>query len=86
MTEEAMFLIIYLVIITLLCILIYVINRGQLSICELRRTLDEILAGTRRIEAAQEHQRRVLNDAHKKITVLQKAKKPRKTCLLNPTN
>jgi len=37
MTEEAMFLIIYLVIITLLCILIHVINRGQLSICERQR-------------------------------------------------
>ena len=73
MTEETMLPLIYLVIITLLAILIYVINRSQLSICELRRTLDQILAGTRSIETALEHQRRVLNDAHKKITGVTKS-------------
>jgi hypothetical protein len=57
MTEETMLLIVYLVIITLLAILVFVINLGRLFICELRRTFDQILAGTRSIEPVLEHQR-----------------------------
>lgn len=39
---------------------------------ELRRALDQILANTRNIERALEQQRRVLNDAHKRISAVTK--------------
>lgn len=37
---------------------------------ELRGALDQILANTRNIELALEQQRRVLNDAHKRISAV----------------
>ena len=76
MTEHSIVLLVYLVIIGILAILIYVINRGQVSalkaVCEVRRTLDQILAGNRSIETTLEQHRHVLYDAHKRIHAVTK--------------
>jgi hypothetical protein len=50
-----------------MAILIYVANRGLTNGCEIRRVLDQLLAGNRSIEDTLERHRRVLCDAHKKI-------------------
>jgi hypothetical protein len=64
-------LLVCLAVIGLMARLIYRAGRGRSStlteVCEIRRDLDKILAGSRRIEAALERDRHVLYDAHKKI-------------------
>jgi hypothetical protein len=76
MNENSIVLLVCLAIITALAILIYVSGRRQLSshaaFCEVRRALDQILAGDRAIEKALEQQRRVLFDAHKQIHAVTK--------------
>jgi len=76
MTEPSIVLLVSLAVIALLAILIYVSGRSQASalagICELRRSLDQILAGNREIEARLEQHRRVLYDAHKQIHAVSK--------------
>ena len=76
MTEHSIAPFIYLVSIIVVAILIYVINRGQLSaltaICEVRRTLDQILAENKSIELTLKHHGHVLYDAHKKIHAVTK--------------
>ena len=76
MTEHSIVLLAGLAIIATLAVLIYLSSRGQEStlavICEVHRTLDQILAGTRKIEGALEQQRHVLNDAHKRIHAVSK--------------
>ena len=71
MTEHSIVLLAGWAIIATLAVLIYLSSRGQESaltvICEVRRTLDQILANNRRIEGTLEQQRHVLNDAHKRI-------------------
>jgi hypothetical protein len=47
MTESTLVLLACLAIITVLAILIYVAGRNRLTDCELRRTLDQVLAGRR---------------------------------------
>ena len=76
MTESTLVLLVCLAVIALMAILIYVSNRGRISaleaVCEIRRTLDQILAGNRSIEETLAQHRRVLNDAHKQIHAVTK--------------
>ena len=59
-----------------LAILIYVSSRGQISaittVCEIRQTLNQILASTEKIDRSLHNQRRVLYDAHKRISSVTK--------------
>jgi len=76
MTESMIVLLVCLAVIALMAILIYVSSRGQSSalsaIGEVRRTLDQIVAGGRNIEHMLTQQRSVLNDAHRKIHAVTK--------------
>jgi hypothetical protein len=76
MTEHAIVLLVCLAVIAVMAVLIYVAGRGRASdsasICEIRRTLDQILAGNRDIETTLKQHRRVLYDAHKQIHAVQK--------------
>jgi len=76
MTEQTIILLVCLAVIAVPAILIYVSSRSQASalaaICEARRTLDQILAGTHNIEETLKQHRRVLNDAHKQIHAVSK--------------
>ena len=76
MTESTIVLLVCLAIIALMAILIYVSSRGQSSalsaIGEVRRTLDQIVAGGRNLEHMLTEQRSVLNDAHRKIHAVTK--------------
>jgi len=72
MIEHTLVLFIYSVIILALLIYIYVVTQSQASACELRRTLDQILASTRSIKKDLKLQRSVLNDAHRKICAVTK--------------
>ena len=71
MTETTILLLACLAVIGLMAILIYVACRGRTSaitnVGEIRRDLDKLLAGSRRIEDTLERDRHVLYDAHKKI-------------------
>jgi hypothetical protein len=47
------------------------------SMCEIRQTMQQILANTQQLERSLHDQRRVLNDAHKRISAVTKGvKKP----------
>ena len=76
MTESTIVLLVCLAVIALMAILIYVSSRGQSSalsaIGEVRRTLDQIVAGGRSLEHMLTQQRSVLNDAHRKIHAVTK--------------
>ena len=76
MTEHLLVLLVFLAVIVVLAILIYVAGRGQISaltaICELRQTLQQILANTEKIDRSLHDQRRVLYDAHKRISSVTK--------------
>ena len=76
MTESTIVLLVCLAVIALMAILIYVSSRGQSSalsaIGEIRRTLDQIVAGGRNLEHMLTEQRSVLNDAHRKIHAVTK--------------
>ena len=76
MTESTIAQFIYLVTIAVLVTLIYVINRGQASaltaLCDIRRALDQILAGNKSIEETLTEHRHVLNDAHRRIYAVTK--------------
>ena len=72
MIEHTLVLFIYSVIILVLAIYIYVVNRSHASACELRRTLDQILASTKSIKKGLRQQRGVLNDVHRKICAVTK--------------
>ena len=76
MTESMIVLLVCLAVIALMAILIYVSSRGQSSalsaIGEVRRTLDQIVAGGRNLEHMLTEQRSVLNDAHRKIHAVTK--------------
>jgi hypothetical protein len=76
MTESTIVLLVCLAVIALMAILIYVSSRGQSSalsaIGEVRRTLDQIVAGGRNLEHMLTEQRSVLNDAHRKIHAVTK--------------
>jgi hypothetical protein len=83
MIENTLVPLVYLAIVAVMAILIYAMNRGQVSalttICEVRRTLEQLLAGNQSIEATLEQHRKVLYDAHKQIHAVQKG-------LKNPTS
>jgi hypothetical protein len=76
MTEHLLVLLACVAVIVVLAILIYVVSRGQLSalstICELHINLQQILDNTEKIEQLLHDQRRILNDAHKRITTVTK--------------
>jgi hypothetical protein len=76
MTEHSIVLLAGLAIIATLALLLYLSSRGQESAqtmtCEVRRTLDQILAGNRNIERTLEQQRHVINDTHKRIHAVSK--------------
>ena len=76
MTEHLLVLLVCLAVIAVLAVLIYVASRGQISaltaVCELRQTLQQILANTEKIDRSLHDQRRVLYDAHKRISSVTK--------------
>jgi hypothetical protein len=90
-TEHSVVLLVSLAIVAAMAILIYVVNRisavcriyvlgcGQLSAFtaayELRQTIDQIFANTGKIDRSIKDQRRVLNDAHKRICAVTKGSK-----------
>jgi hypothetical protein len=76
MTEHLLVLLVSLAVIVVLANLLYVASWGQVSAltaaCELRQTLTEILACTEKIDRSLRDQRRVLYDAHKRISSVTK--------------
>jgi Na+-translocating ferredoxin:NAD+ oxidoreductase RnfG subunit len=76
MTEHSVVLLVCLAVITVLAILIYVVSRGQISAlstaCEVRLALQQILASIQEIDSSLRDQRRVLNDAHRRISAVTK--------------
>jgi hypothetical protein len=75
-TDHLLVLLVCMAVIVVLAILIYVVSRSQLAalstICELRMTLQQIFDSTKTIDQLLHAQRRVLNDAHKRITTVTK--------------
>jgi ABC-type nickel/cobalt efflux system permease component RcnA len=62
-----------LAVIALMAVLIYVASRGRIAaLKDMRRDLDQILAGNHNIERTLADHRHVLNDAHKKIHAVSK--------------
>jgi hypothetical protein len=76
MTEHTVVLFVCLAVILELAILIYVASRRQIAalsaVCEVRLALQQILANTQKIDNSLRDQRRVLNDAHKRISTVTK--------------
>ena len=76
MTEHTLVLLICLAVISLLAALFHTANRGQISaltgLSDVRQALQQILANTQALERTMYEQRRVINDAHKKITAVSK--------------
>ena len=76
MSEYTVVLLVCLAVMAVLAVLIYVASRGQISaltaVCELRQTLNQILARTEKIDRSLHDQRRVLCDAHKRISAVTK--------------
>jgi Na+-translocating ferredoxin:NAD+ oxidoreductase RnfG subunit len=72
MTEHSIVLLVSLAVITVLANLIYVSSRGQISavtaVCEIRQTFQQVLANTEKIDRSLHDQRRVLYDAHRRIS------------------
>jgi hypothetical protein len=72
MTEDLLVLLVCLAVIAVLAIPIYAASRGQIAaltaVCELRQALNQILAHTEKIDRSLHDLRRVLNDAHKRIS------------------
>ncbi|MGA8090252.1 MAG: hypothetical protein WCA10_23470 [Terracidiphilus sp.] len=76
MTEHLLVLLVCLAVIVVLAILIYVATRGQINaltaVYEMRLTLQQVLANTQKIDCSLDKQRRVLFDAHKRISAVTK--------------
>jgi CHASE3 domain sensor protein len=76
MTEHLLVLLVCLAVIVVLAILICIASRGQIStltaVYEIRQTLQQILASTEKIDHSLHDQRRVLFDAHKRISAVTK--------------
>jgi len=76
MTEHFLVLLVCLAVIAVLAILIYVVSQNQISAltaaCEVRLALQQILDRTEKIERSLHDQRRVLYDAHKRISTVTK--------------
>ncbi len=77
MSESTILLLVCLAVIAGTAVLIYGGGRRHISalsvLCEVRRGLDQILAGNREIQAALNYHGHVLFDAHKKIHAVTKA-------------
>jgi hypothetical protein len=75
-TEHSLVLLICIVVIVILATLLYAAGRGYLAaptgVGELRSTLSHILASTQNIDQSLRQQRRVLYDAHKRISAVTK--------------
>jgi len=76
MTEHSVVLLVFPAVIAVLAILIYVVGRSHIyalvAAYEDRLTLQQILANTEKIERSLQDQRRVLYDAHKRISSVSK--------------
>jgi len=76
MTEHSIVLLVCLAVILILAALLYAAGRGYLSaltdLGELRATLSRVLADTQTIELSLRQQRRVLYDAHRRISAVTK--------------
>jgi hypothetical protein len=76
MNEHLLVLLVCLAVIVVLAALLYAAGRGYLAaltgIGELRSTLSQILASTQNIDQSLRQQRRVLYDAHKRISAVTK--------------
>jgi sensor histidine kinase regulating citrate/malate metabolism len=76
MTEHLIVLLICLAVIVVLAVLIYLTSRSQATelarVCELRLILNQIVAETQDIHYSLSQQRRVLYDAHKRISAVTK--------------
>ena len=76
MNEHLLVLLVCLAVIVVLVALLYAAGRGYLAaltgIGELRSTLSQILASTQNIDQSLRQQRRVLYDAHKRISSVTK--------------
>ena len=76
MAESAIVLLVCLVVIVVLAALLYAAGRGYLAaltgVAELRATAARILADTQTIEHSLRQQRRVLYDAHRRISAVTK--------------
>jgi hypothetical protein len=76
MTDHLLVLLVCLAVIAVLAILMCVATRSQISAlsaaCEIRLALEQILANTEKIDRSLQHQRRVLYDAHKRISSVTK--------------
>ena len=76
MTESVMALLVCLAVILVLAALLYAVGRHYISalagIAELRVTTARILAATQNIDHSLRQQRRVLYDAHKRISAVTK--------------
>lgn len=81
MTAPMMVLLVCLAVILILAVLLYAAGRGYIAalsgVAGLRGTLARVLAGTQEIELSLRQQRRVLYDAHKRLSAVTKgSKKP----------
>ena len=76
MNEQLLVLLVCLAVIVVLAALLYAAGRGYLAaltgIGELRSTLSQILASAQNIDQSLRQQRRVLYDAHKRISAVTK--------------
>ena len=76
MTDHLLVLLVCLAVVVVLAILICIASRGQIStltaVYEIRQTLQQILASTEKIDHSLHDQRRVLFDAHKRISAVTK--------------
>ena len=76
MTEHLLVLLVCLAVIVVLAALLYAAGRGQVSaltaVYKIRQTLQQILASTEKIDRSLHDQRRVLYDAHKRISTVTK--------------
>lgn len=79
MTEHSVVLLVCLAVIAVLGILIYIASRGQIAAVtaayELRQAHSQILANTEKIDRSLHQQRRILCDAHKRISAVTKGGK-----------
>ncbi len=76
MTEYSIVLLVCLAVIVILAMLLYAAGRGYLAALtrfgELREMLGQIMANTRNTDHSLRQQRRVLYDAHKRISAVSK--------------
>ena len=76
MNEQLLVLLVCLAVIIVLAVLLYAVGRGYpaalTGIGELRSTLSQILASAQNIDQSLRQQRRVLYDAHKRISSVTK--------------